>query len=286
MATGATEFVDKTLADGIFSPDIWSKQVLKAVEANLVFAKCVNRSFESDAKVGKTVKVASIGNLAARAKTENTAIDYESIIETAITITLNIWDYAAVGIEDIVNVQSNIDLRNQYQQKIGYALAKDIDTKLATCATGFSHTVGTLGVNFSDDDVRRAVQYLDDADVPDTDRVLIMSPAEKNDKMGLDRWTNSLYRGEAGPTTINRGRMGKEIYGLAPYVTTNINKPAAGQAACVVMHKDAYALVIQREPKMHLFYDVDYFTWKVASEVIFGHAEIRDDFGVYLKGKS
>jgi len=89
MAVGASEFVDKTIADGVFSPDIWSKQVLRATESNLVIARCVNREFESDASVGKTVKVASIGNLAARAKAENTAITYETVAETATTITLD-----------------------------------------------------------------------------------------------------------------------------------------------------------------------------------------------------
>ena len=138
MATGATEFVDKTISDGIFSPDIWSKQVLRATESNLLFAKSVNRGFENDASVGKTVKVASIGNLAARAKTENTAIVYETVAETATTITLNIWSYAALGIEDIVKVQSIVDVQNEYQQKLGYALAKDIDSALAIDVAGFT----------------------------------------------------------------------------------------------------------------------------------------------------
>lgn len=89
MATGAVEFVDKTIADGVFSPDIWSKQVLRATEANLVIARSVNRGFEDDASVGKTVKVASIGNLAARAKAENAVITYETVAETATTITLD-----------------------------------------------------------------------------------------------------------------------------------------------------------------------------------------------------
>src|SRR5436190_12848490 len=115
MATGVTEFVDETMADGVFSPDVWSKHVLRATEANLVIANSVNRGFEDDASVGKSVKVASIGNLAARAKAENTAIVYETVTETATTITLNIWTYAAVGIEDIVKVQSTVDIQNEYQ---------------------------------------------------------------------------------------------------------------------------------------------------------------------------
>ena len=282
MATGTTAFVTKTIADGIFSPDKWAKDVLRATEANLVFAKNVNRQFEDDADVGRTVKVASIGNLAARAKSEVTAILYETIAETAITITLNVWDYAAVGIEDIVKVQTQPDIQNEYQRKIGYALAKDIDTNLAALISGFSQVQGTLGTLFTDDQVRRGVQYLDDADAPEDERVIIMAPAEKNDKIALDRWSNSLYRGNT--TAVEKGQIGSEIYGLTPYVTTNTKAQAGGQSDNTVMHKEAVALVIQREPRMHAFYDIDFFTWKVAAEVIFGSAEMRDAFGVWLKG--
>jgi hypothetical protein len=283
MAAGPTDFVDKTIADGVFSPDIWSRQVLRATESNLVLAKCVNRGFEDDASVGKTVKVASIGNLAARAKTENTAIDYESIAETVVTITLNLWSYAAVGIEDIVKVQSQVDVQNEYQKKLGYALAKDIDTKLATDLGGFSRTVGTLGTAVTDANVLAAVKLLDDADVPQEDRFFVMSPAEKVSKLALDRWSNALYIGNSKP--VVSGSLG-DMYGLNLFVTTNLVKPAAGQANNAIFHRDAIALVVQRSPKTHLFYDVDYFTWKLASEVIYGHQEMRDLFGVTVLGAS
>jgi hypothetical protein len=286
VATGASEFVDKTIADGIFSPDIWSKKILAMTESNLVLANLFNRQFESDATVGKAVKIASIGNLASRAKTENTAITYETVAETVTTLTLNIWDYAAIGLEDIVEVQSNVNLRQQYEGKIGYALAQDVDTKLAGAAAGFTQTVGTLGTPFTDDNVRRANQYLDDADVPEEGRFMVMTPAEKNDKLGLDRWSNQLYRGGSGGEQVTRGRIGNEVYGLDPYVTTNLVKPSAGQGNNIIAHKDSYALVMQRSPKMHLFYDIDFFTWKVASEQIFGHGELRDAFGVWVKGAS
>jgi hypothetical protein len=284
MATGASEFVDKTIADGIFSPDIWSKQVLRATESNLVIADSVNRGFEDDASVGKSVKVASIGNLAARAKAENSAIVYETVAETAVTIVLNIWSYAAVGIEDIVKVQSQIDVQNEYQRKLGYALAKDIDTKLATDFAGFSQTVGTLGTAASDANVLAAIKLLDDADVPQDDRFFIMTPAEKVAKLALDRWSNALYIG-TGSMPVRNGVLG-EMYGLTLKVTTNLVKPAAGQANSAIFHRDALALVEQRTPKTHVFYDIDFFTWKLASEVIYGHQEMRDAFGVLVNGAS
>ena len=284
MATGANEFVDKTIADGVFSPDKWAKEVLRATESNLVFAKNVNRQFEDAAEVGRTVKVASIGNLAARAKTENTAIVYETIAETATTITLNIWDYAAFAVEDIVKVQSIVDVQNEYQMKMGYAIARDIDSKLAADVAGFTQTVGTLGTALADVDVIRSKQYLDDADAPADDRFFIMSPAEKASKIGLDRWSNALYIGQ-GNTPVKSGTLG-DMYGLTLKMTTNLVKPAGGQAQNAIFHRDALALVVQRTPKTHIFYDIDMFTWKLAVEVIYGHQEMRDNFGIYLMGAS
>jgi hypothetical protein len=281
MATGASEFVDKTIADGVFSPDIWSKQVLRATESNLVLAKCVDRQFEDDASVGKSIKVASIGNVAARAKAENTAILYETIAETTTTIVLNIWSYAAVGIEDIVKVQSIVDVQSEYQLKMGYAIAKDIDSKLAADVAGFTQTVGTLGTPLADVDVVRANQYLDDADAPDNDRFLVMSPAEKASKIVLDRWSNALYIGNPKPAVS--GSIG-DMYGLNISITTNLVKPAGGQANNFVFQREALALVVQRSPKMHLFYDIDFFSWKLASEVIYGHQMMRPTFGVWAKG--
>jgi len=284
MATGATEFVDKTIADGVFSPDIWSKAVLRATESNLVIAKSVNREFESDATVGKTVKVASIGNLAARAKAENTAITYETVAETATTITLNIWSYAALGIEDIVKVQSSIDLQNEYQRKLGYAVAKDIDTKLAADFAGFSQVVGTLGTAATDANVLAAIKLLDDADVPQDDRFFVMTPAEKVSKLALDRWSNALYVGTS-QLPVKNGQLG-DMYGLNLMVTTNLVKPAGGQANNAIFHRDALALVVQRTPKTHVFYDIDVFAWKLAVEVIYGHQEMRDNFGILVNGAS
>src|SRR5215831_14816745 len=261
--------------------DIWSKQVLRATESNLVFAKAVDREFEDDASVGKTVKVSSIGNLAARAKTENTAIVYETIAETATTITLNLWDYAAFAVEDIVKVQSIVDVQNEYQMKMGYAIARDIDSKLAADVAGFTQTVGTLGTALADVDVIRSNQYLDDADAPADDRFCIMSPAEKANKIGLDRWSNALYIGNPKPAVT--GSLG-DMYGLNLFVTTNLVKPAGGQANNFAFQREALALIVQRSPKMHLFYDIDFFTWKLAAEVIYGHQMMRPTFGVWAKG--
>jgi hypothetical protein len=189
-----------------------------------------------------------------------------------------------LGIEDIVKVQSTPDIQNEYQRKLGYAVARDIDTKLAADFAGFSQIVGTLGTAASDANVLAAVKLLDDADVPQDDRFFIMSPAEKVAKLALDRWSNALYIGTNQYPTRS-GLLG-DMYGLTLAVTTNLVKPAGGQANNAIFHRDALALVVQRTPKTHIFYDIDTFTWKLAVEVIYGHQELRDNFGVLVNGAS
>lgn len=291
MATGATEFVDNTIGygtglaspsdQGVFAPNVWSKRVIVQVQNNLVFGEAVDRRYESDAKVGKSVRVASISNLAARAKSENTAITYETNSETVTAIDLTTWIYAAFGIETISELQNHVDVRKYYQSKIGYALAKKIDDDVADLVAGFSQIVGTLGTALTNDDYLEAMRLLDNGNVPKDGRVIIITPSENVALLKQDIWTNRDYVDYGSVKTARVPLM----YDMPVRVTTNINVPSAGQGDNVMMHKEALALVIQQDPKMHLFYDIDYFSWKIASECIYGKAEMRDLFGVWMKGK-
>lgn len=281
MATGATEFIDNTIATSVFSPPVWSKQVLEVMDANYVAAKLVNRQFEADAKVGISVAIPSISALSARAKSENTAITFETASESVKTITMNQWYYAAFGVEDLVKLQSQVDLRAKYQKRAGMAIVKNLDSAILALVQGFSQTQGTLGTPFSDDNVLRAIQYIEDADA-DGSIVGIMSPAEKKDKFTLDRWTSKDFR-DSSP--VETGKLGN-VYGVDWYMTTNLYKASANQADNVIMNGDAIGLVVQQEPRPQTFYDLKYFTWQVAIDIVYGVAELRDTFGVWLKGVS
>lgn len=291
MAVGGSEFVDSTIgygtglgspsSEGVFAPNVWSKRVIVALQNNLVFGEAVDRRYESDAKVGKSVRVASISNLNARTKSENTPITYETNSETVTAIDLTSWIYAAFGIESIAELQNHVDVRKYYQAKLGYALSKKIDDDVAGLVTGLSQSVGTLGTVLTDDDYLEAVRLLDSVNVPRDSRVVIVSPSEHINLLKSERWTNRDY---VDWGTVSKGKVPK-LYEMPLLVTTNVNQPSTNQAACVMMHKEAFALVVQQDPKSHLFYDMDLFAWKLATECVYGKAEMRDDHGIYLKGK-
>jgi len=282
MATGATEYVDSTLGNGVWVPDLWSAEALVAMRKNLVFAENVNRQWEKEATIGKSVYVPSVSHLDARAKVENTAITFQTNTETAVQILIDKWYYAAFGIEKMVRKQGKMDIVAKYQNELGYALAKQVDSDLAALVPGLSQTVGTLGTNLSDDNLRRAKQYLDDADVPLANRVIVINPAEENNFLSFDRYTSADYVNTNTP--VLNGEIGK-LYGVPVLKTTNLNAPSAGQAACVMMHKEAFALVIQSQPDTHMDFSISHLADQVAMEIIYGVKEMRDDHGVYLRAK-
>ena len=284
MATGATEFVDITTAD-VFVPEIWSQESVVARQNRLVFAKLVNRVFETELKVGDKVNIPNISNLASRSKTANTAITYETVTETMQTLTVATHDYAAMAVEDIIKVQGNRDLFASYAGKMGYALDLAVDNVLAGLPDDFSQTIGSLASNLTYADLLRGRQYLDDADVPEEDRVIVVSPAEEAGMMQLENFINADYTKGNGAMNGGKGDKGwiGAWLGMPVYKSVNVEGSNAAGHDSVMMHKDALALVLQMKPRFESQRDIDYLVDKVAAQQLHGSKEIRDDHGVWMK---
>jgi hypothetical protein len=282
----ATDFIDRTSADK-FIPEIWSSQALIQREARLVFAELVDRRFESDLKVGDVVHVPGVSNLgAARSKGINAVITYESLTEEHHDITVTTNDYVAIAVEDIAKVQTDRDMLALYAGKMGYALALAVDDNLAGLPDNFTQTVGTLAAEADADDWIRAIQYLDDADVPAEDRAFIISPAARAGLLKLDRYVNNDYSSlHDGPKDNQLKRAyTRSFYDVPVYVSTNVEGTNAAGHDNTLLHVAALALIMQMMPTVRHQYDIDYLTDKVAMHHIYGSAEMRDDHGVWMKG--
>jgi N4-gp56 family major capsid protein len=286
MAAGATEFVDITTAD-VFVPEIWSQEAVVARENRLVFARLVNRVFEGDLmKMGDKVNIPNISNLAARTKTANTAITYETVTESNQTITVATHEYAAMAVEDIIKVQGDRDLVSAYAGKMGYALDIAVDDVLAGLPDDFTQTVGALATNLTYADLLRARQYLDDADAPEEGRVIVVSPAEEAGMMQIENFINADYtagNGAQNGGTGEKGWIGTWL-SMPVYKSVNVEGTNAAGHDCTMFQREALALVMQIKPKFESQRDIDYLIDKVASQQLHGSLEIRDDHGVWMKG--
>jgi len=287
MATGATEFIDNTTAD-VFIPEIWSSLAIVAREAQLVFAKLVDRKFEDGLTKGDKLNIPNISDLAARAKSTNAAISYETVTETNTTITVDQHYYAAIAVESITKVQSDRDMLAAYAGKLGYALGLNVDDALASQveADWSGQTVGTLAAENTYHDYLRAIQYLDDANAPADSRYFVISPASEVGLLKMDTYINNDYtniHGTGRESALDKAYI-SSFLGVPVYKSTNVDGTNSAGHDNTLFQKEAQALIMQMTPDMHTMYDIDFFADKVAIEQLYGEQVMRSDHGVWIKG--
>ena len=310
MALG-TSHVTVTTANsgfggGIFSPQLWSDEVIASFKANLVVADLVT-TMEHTGKKGDTIYIPKPTRGAPSQKSAQTQVNLIASNETKNTYTINQhWEYSRL-IEDIVSVQSLPSLRKFYTDDAGYALAKKIDTYVQTFAgslqagtsysaalAGDGQTTWSASANtntgngsaLTDDGIRRMIQKLDDADVPGRERALIIPPVEKRRLLGLARFTEQAFTGEgaSGNSPIRNGLIG-DIYGIPVYVSSNVTQVSAANGttnyyAGMLLHKDALVFINQQSPRMQTQYKLEWLGDLMTCDTIFGGGLLRPEAGV------
>ncbi len=257
-------------------PTIWAKELEDAGQAWTGLADLVDRHFEDDLSVGDVVNIPDRSNPAVRFKTADTAGTYSNVTETQDTLTVNLQAYTGFLVEDIEEIQSKYATRAAYTQASTYSLMSvvegDLTSGLASQPSDFSQLVGALGSDPTTDNIIRAVQYLDDGDVPETDRFFYMSPATHASLLKQDVFVSGDY----GPIgAISSGRITKPVYGATTHVSslaTN-NPSTSGQSYSWFCHKKGNMLAIQRGVTVHTQWENLEIGWGVVADIIYGFDE-------------
>lgn len=299
----------KTTADK-FIPELWSDDTIAAYKSNLVLANLVTRMNHKGSK-GDTIHIPNPGRGAASVKQAQSQVNL--ITDTAGSIDVVIdkhYEYSRL-IEDIVSVQALDSMRAFYTDDAGYALARQVDFDLhvlgsalqggtldtspgtiAAPAIDYAASTSVIGGDGSTDyngtnesaltdaGIRKMIQTLDDQDVPQSDRALVVPPSERNNLMGIARFTEQSFTGEmAGGNTIRNGLIG-DIYGIPVFVSTACPAAASSDKAGMLFHKSAFALVEQMGVRSQTQYKQEYLGDLLTVDTIYGVKTLRDDAGV------
>jgi len=274
----------------VFRRDIWSKEMTRAFEANLVLGNKVSR-FDSESQGAKSVYIPNLSNLSALDKIANTSVTLQSPTETSIQLLLDKHKHVAFVIEDALKVQQNYNLLSEYTNKAGYALKKALDTDLANLATGFSQNAGTYNTTITTTAVLTAVQALDDADVPQSDRVWVLKPHAVNDLRTISdytRYDGTGYAGAQANGAIGNGSGGREnglvgmLYNAPVYMSTQVYQ-TGNNISNLYIHKEAIALGIQQDVRVQSDNRIDYLGTLVVADLMYGCLERRDNAGVEFR---
>lgn len=262
-----------------FIPEIWSKDTIIARESVLVMANLVRR-FDTDAAYGDIIHVPNVSNLTGgNISTSTGLLDSESPTEDKVDITIDKWKGVNMKVLDIVLAQSKYAFRQIYTEKMGYLLGAFVEQDLLALAPSVSQTVGTFNTDLTDANYRRAVQYLDDARTPFTDRHLIIRPAQKNVILGIDKFVRYDAMGSA--QAIKTGQVPGELYGVMTHVSPEVYK-TSNNTSNLMFHRDCLALAMQKNVKIEQFARVGWLDHFGGSE-LYGVKELRDDQGCELR---
>lgn len=293
---GGTNYVGKTQADN-FVPELWSDEIIATYEKTLVAVPLIkNMSFEG--KKGDKLNIPSPTRGDASAKAAGTAVTLIANTEGTVPVTIDQhWEYSRL-IEDFAEVQALASLRQFYTADAGYALAKRSDTAVIrlgrgvnggtpTTAASFAYAnayIGSTGATaynatnaaaLADDGIRRALQRLDDADVPMEGRFIIAPPVSRNSILGNSRFSAYDTYGEK---VIQTGNIGS-LYGVPVFITTNADFATGGtntDRAVLVGHRDFAVYVSQLKPRVQTQYKQEYLATLMTADMIYGVAELRD----------
>ena len=261
-------------------PEVWSKEMIVARESVLILAGIVDRFDFDVASYGDIIHVPNLSNLTGgNISTSTGLLDSEAPTESEVQITINAWKGVNMKVLDIAQAQVKYDFRRRYTEKMGYVLGSLVETDLATLGASLSQTVGTFNTDPTDPNFRRAVQYLDDARAPFSDRHFMIKPAVKNVILGIDKFVRADAVGNGN--AIRSGNVPGELYGAMVHVSPETYKTGTSTSNMLI-HKSCLALAMQKEVKVENFARVGWLDHFGASE-LYGVKEMRDDHGCEIR---
>lgn len=262
---------------GTFIPTIWSGKLNVKFYATTVFGEIANTSYEGDIKqLGDKVIINNVPSITIRDYEVGDTLQYEVPEPDKLELTIDKAKYFGVNVSDVLEFQAQPRLMDMFTSDASKQMSITIDRNvlLGTFDQGHVSNMGDeagvlshaydLGTDDSPltltgDNVIETItalsSVLDEQNVPDTDRWLVISPYVRNVLMASDLRAAYLTGDPASP--IRNGKIGM-IDRFTVYVSNQLpsaqaNKDFAGQAdpgtarrqAIMAGHKSAITFASQ-----------------------------------------
>lgn len=295
-----------------FIKELWSDEVIAVYKANTVMVPLI-QSMPFSGQKGDTVHVPKPSRGSVNAKSAGTGVTIN--VETAGVFNLTIdqhFEYSRL-IEDIAKIQALDSMRAFYTDDAGYAHALSLDDAIhdlgaqfaapdaAPTVAGSAYSKAVIGGDGSttwvqtgsgngsaltDAGIRRAIQSLDDNNVPARMRALVVPPVEKRRLLGLSRFTEQAFVGESGSSNSIRNGLIGDIYGIPVYVSTNVptvdSSDCTSYRPCLLFQREAAVIAEQLAPRAQSQYKQEFLADLFTVDTIYGLGVPRPEAGVAL----
>jgi hypothetical protein len=254
----------------------WTKEVELPFYKALRFQNLITQRGSLVQDGGNVINVPFLGTLNARSKSASTNVTFDANSETTITININKQTYSAVLIEDIAKVQASYDLQSLYRAAQAEAVARQVDTDIASLYTGAGTTVAA-GTVVTDPNIISTVTTFDANNVPRSERFGIIGAYTEGDLLNINKYVAYDRTGQTGvavkDTSSDDSLVGR-LYGMELHMSNNV-VVTGGSGYDVFFHKKALSIAMQLPPTYKMEDSVDAIGMKAVLHCIYGVAVER-----------
>lgn len=265
----------------------WRAVAFKALFAEMVAKNRITNVTQDIAEMGdilhmKINPTPTVGDVTAGTG----AFTAEAVTITNVDLTVNLWKYVAHDVVDIANIQSDIDLVQNFIQafipSLGQQIEDDIFALQSSATTNTRIGDETAGTPFGDELILPAILVLDNLNIPQNDRSFLLPPVAfsqllKNDKF-VDAHRTGLPKG-----AMTNGILA-DLYGNPSYKSSRV-VTSGNTRRGIYLHRNGLAVAIQRNMKIEKFARTQFSTLFGAS-VLYGTAILRNNHNQVINVRS
>jgi hypothetical protein len=267
MATTGSNVTRSIAQTAQYVQEAWTRDIQEPFDKILAIKKLVQDRSGLVAAGGDVLNIPFTGSVNARAKAASTNITFDSPEGTPVTLAIDKHYYVGILIEDIVKVQSNVELQAAFKNRMTEALARQIDTDLMALYASAGTTIAG-GAAIDDADILAVVAAFDSANVPASQRYGIVGHNTKIDLLGINKYNAYDQTGKTGTAVNGDLDLQANLYGMEIYHSGNVPTSTTGRN--LFFHKSAINVAEQRKPMFHMEYSVDALGTKTALDTVYG----------------
>lgn len=242
---GATAY-SGTAYSGTFIPTLWSGKLAQKFYAATVFGEIANTDWQGDISgIGDTVIINTIPTITINNYQVGQNLAYEIPAPSTISLSINKGKYFGVNVNNVLELQSKPKLMDVFTNDASMQMKIQIDKDvlLGTFNQGASTNQGSVAGKISGSfnlgtdaaavtltasnilqNITALSSVLDEANVPETDRWLVISPTERQILM-QSNLAQAQFMGDAA-SILRNGKIGM-IDRFTVYVSNLLPRAAA-----------------------------------------------------------
>jgi hypothetical protein len=236
---------------GTFIPQLWSGKLNAKFYATTVFGEIANTSYEGEIKsMGDTITINNIPSIAINDYTVGQNLNYQVPVPNKVDLSIDKAKYFGVNVSDVLEYQSKPTLMSMFTDDATKQMSIAIDRGIMLAefnngaAANKGATAGVLSgavnlgvdntpvdLNATTDAILKVIlgmaTVLDEQNVPDTDRWLVIDPATRLRLMQSP--LQQAYLTGDDKSILRNGKIGM-IDRFTVYLSNQLPAAAAGQS--------------------------------------------------------